>query len=66
MLFNTKAKTYITKSINGFNTDIYILASLPLIDIVSGEATPLKFSKEIIIYTIDTKRKTYILNFSKV
>ena len=27
---------------------------------------PLKFSKRIIIYTIDTKKEIYILNFSKI
>ena len=45
---------------------IYILASLLLINTVSGETTPLGFSKRIIIYTIDIKRETYILNLSKV
>ena len=66
MLFNIKAKTYITKLINDFNTSIYILVSLLLIDIVSGEAMPLKFGKRIIIYTTDTKKEIYILNFSKI
>ena len=65
-LFNTKAKTYIAKLINDFNTSIYIPASLPLINTVSEEVTPLNFSKRIIIYTIDTKGETYTLNFSKV
>ena len=59
-------ETYIAKSINNFNTGIYVLVSLLLINIVSGEATPLSFSKKIIIYITDTKKKTYTLNFSKV
>ena len=65
-MFNIKAKTYIAKSINNFNTGIYILASLPLINTVSGEATPLGFSKRTIIYAIDIKGETYILNLSKM
>ena len=47
------------------NTSIYILASLPLINIVSREATPLSFSKRIIIYAINAG-ETHTLNFSKV
>ena len=39
---------------------------MPLINIVSGEATPLNFSKRIIIYAINTKGETHILNFSKI
>ena len=66
ILFNTKAETHITKSIDDFNTNIYIPASLPLINIVSGEATPLSFSKRTIIYAINTEGETYTLNFSKV
>ena len=66
MLFNTKAKTYITKLINDFNTSIYIPASLLLINIVSRKAILLSFSKKIIIYIINTKRETHILNFNKV
>ena len=65
-MFNIKAETHIAKSINDFNTGIYVLASLPLINIVSGEATPLKFSKRTIIYTIDTEGETHILNFNKI
>ena len=65
-LFNIKAETHIAKSIDDFNTGIYILASLPSINTVSGEATPLSFSKRIIIYTIDTKGEIYTLNFSKI
>ena len=36
ILFNIKAKTHITKSIDDFNTGIYIPASLPLLNIVGG------------------------------
>jgi hypothetical protein len=39
---------------------------LPSINIVSGEATPLSFSKRIIIYAIDTEGEIYILNLNKV
>jgi hypothetical protein len=41
---------------------------LPLINTVSGEVTPLSFSKRIIIYTINTEGEIYTLyvNFSKV
>ena len=66
ILFNTKAKTHIAKSINDFNTGIYIPASLPLIDIASKEATLLGFGKRTIICTINTKKETHTLNFSKV
>ena len=52
--------------IDNFNTGIYIPVSLLLINIVSKEATPLGFSKRTIIYTINTKGKTHILNLSKV
>jgi len=65
-LFNTGAKTYITKSINDFNTSIYVPISLLLINTVNKEITPLSFSKRIIIYVINTEGKTYILNLSKV
>ena len=65
ILFNSKAKTYIAKSINDFNTGIYIPASLLLINIVSGEAMLLGFGKRIIIYTIDIG-ETHTLNLSKV
>ena len=68
ILFNTKAKTHIAKLIINININIniYIPGSLLLINIVSKEATLLSFSKRIIIYTIDTKEKIYILNFNKV
>ena len=66
ILFNTGAETYITKLINNFNTDIYLLVSLLLIDTVNKKATPFSFSKIIIIYIIDTKEEIYILNFNKV
>ena len=61
-----KAETYIAKLINDFNTDIYILAFLLLINTVSGEAMPLNFNKRTIIYAINTKEETHTLNFSKV
>ena len=64
-MFNTKAKTYITKSINDFNISIYIPASLPLLDTVGGQAKPLSFSKRTIIFTTDTG-ETHTLNLSKV
>ena len=41
-------------------------ASLPSINTVSGEATPLNFSKRTIIYTIDTEGETHTLNLNKV
>jgi len=44
---------------------MYILASLLLINIASGEATPLGFSKRTIICAIDI-RETHTLNLSKV
>ena len=50
---------------NDFNTSIYILASLPLINTVSREAMPLSLSKRIIIYIIDIG-EMYTLNLSKV
>jgi hypothetical protein len=65
-LFDTRAKTYIAKSINDFNTGIYTPATLLLINTVGGQAKPLGFGKRIIIYTIDTKEETHILNLSKV
>jgi len=65
ILFNTRAETYIIKLINDFNIGIYVPASLPLINTVSGEATPLGFGKRIIIYAIDTG-ETHTLNLSKV
>jgi len=65
-LFNTRAKTYIVKLINNFNTSIYILVFLLLIDTVSREIILLSVGKRIIIYTINTKKDIYILNFSKV
>jgi hypothetical protein len=48
------------------DTGIYISASLLLINIVSGEATLLSFSKRTIIYTINTEKEIYTLKFSKV
>ena len=45
ILFNIRAKTYITKLINDFNTSIYILVFLLLINIVNKKATPFSFSK---------------------
>jgi hypothetical protein len=65
ILFNTKAKTHITKSINNFNTSIYILTILLSLNTVSGEVTPLSFNKRIIIYTIDIG-EIYTLNLNKV
>ena len=65
-MFNIKAKTHIAKLIDDFNISIYVPVSLLLINIVSGEATPLRFSKRIIIYTIDTEKEIYTLNLSKV
>jgi len=52
--------------IDDFNTGIYILAFLLLINIISGEATPLGFGKRIIIYAIDIEGELHTLNFSKV
>ena len=66
ILFNIRAETHIAKLIDDFNTGIYVLASLPLIDIVSGEAMPLGFSKRTIICAIDTEGETYMLNLRKV
>ena len=65
ILFDTEAKTYIIWSIKEFNTSIYILVSLLLIDIASREAKLLGFGKRIIICAIDN-RDIYILNLSKV
>ena len=65
-MFNTRAKTYIAKLINNFKTSIYIPASLLLINIISGKAILLNFSKRIIIYITDIKEKIYILNLSKM
>jgi len=66
ILFNTRAETHIAKLIDDFNTGIYTLVSLPLIDTASGEAMPLGFSKRIIICAIDTEGEMYTLNLSKV
>ena len=66
MLFNTKTKTYIAKLINDFNTSIYVLASLLLLNIAGRQARLFNFNKRIIIYTIDIKEETYTLNLSKV
>ena len=65
-MFNTKAKTYITKLINNFNTNIYILTTLPIINRASKKAKLLGFSKRIIIYTINIEGETYTLNLNKV
>ena len=65
ILFNIGAKTYIIRLIKEFNTRIYILVPLLLINIASREAKLLGFSKRIIIYTIDN-RDIYTLNLSKV
>jgi len=65
-LFNTRAKTYIVKLIDDFNTSIYILVSLLLINIISKKAMLFGFGKRIIIYIIDTKREIYTLNLRKV
>jgi hypothetical protein len=65
-LFNIKAKTYIAKSINDFNISIYILASLSVINTASKEARPLGFGKRTLICVINTNKKTYTLNFSKI
>ena len=64
-LFDTGAEIYITWLIKEFNTSIYILVSLLLINIVSREVTSLSFSKRIIIYTIDIE-EIYTLNLSKI
>ena len=64
-LFNTGAKIHIARSIEEFNTSIYILVSLLSIDTASREAKLLGFSKRIIIYTTDN-RDIYTLNLSKV
>jgi hypothetical protein len=65
-LFNTEAKTYITKLINNFNAGTYILASLLAIDIVSEEARLLGFDKRTLICATNTDRETYTLNLSKI
>ena len=65
-LFNTKAETYITKSINNFNTSIYIPVSLPSLNIVGRQAKPFSFSKKTIIYTIDIRGETHTLNLNKI
>ena len=65
-MFDTGAETHIAKSIDDFNTGIYALVSLLLIDTASGEATPLGFGKRTIIYATDTEGETHTLNLSKV
>ena len=52
--------------INNRDTSTYIPISLLLINTVNKKITPLGFGKRIIIYAIDIKEKTHILNFSKV
>ena len=64
-LFDIGAKIHIIRLIKEFNTSIYILVSLLLINTASREAKSLGFSKRIIIYTIDN-RDIYTLNLSKV
>ena len=66
ILFNTKAETYIAKLINNFNINIYIPATLPIINTVNKKTKLLNFSKKIIIYIIDIEGKVYTLNFNKV
>ena len=66
ILFNTRAETHIAKSINNFNTGIYVPASLPSIDTVSGEATLFSFGKRTIIYIIDIKKEMHTLNLNKI
>ena len=65
-LFNTDAETYIIKLINDFNASIYIPASLPAINITSEKARLLGFGKRTLICAINTNKKTYTLNLSKV
>jgi hypothetical protein len=65
ILFNTRAKIYITKLINNFNFSIYLPVSLLLVNIISRETISFSFSKRIIIYIIDIKREIYILNLNK-
>jgi len=65
-LFNTRAETHITKSIDNFNTGIYTLVTLPLINTASKQAKPPSFDKRIIIYATDIKGEIYTLNLSKV
>jgi len=66
ILFNIKAETHIAKLIDDFNTGIYVLVSLLLINTVNKKIILLSFNKRIIIYAIDIEREIYILNFSKV
>jgi hypothetical protein len=65
-LFNTGAKTHITKLINDFNAGTYILTSLLTIDTVNKEARLLGFGKRTLICAINTNKETYTLNLSKV
>ena len=65
-MFNTRAETYIAKSIDDFNTGIYIPVTLLLIDTVGRQAKPFGFGKRIIICAIDIKGEIYTLNLSKV
>ncbi len=65
-MFDTGTKTYITKSINDFNTGIYTPATLLLINTASGQAKPLGFGKKIIICAINTKGEMHTLNLNKV
>ena len=65
-MFNTKVETYIAKLIDDFNTSIYILVTLLIINIVSGEAKLFNFSERIIMYIINIEGKIYTLNLNKV
>ena len=69
-IFAKKESGYLCVYLNKKNKSLIkqkgILVSLPLINIISGEATLLRFSKRIIIYTIDTEGETHTLNFNKV
>src|SRR5205807_7807689 len=58
--------SYITKSIDDFNSRTYTPATLPSINIVSGEAKLLGFGRRIIICATDIEGETHTLNLSKV
>jgi hypothetical protein len=64
-LFDIRAETYIAKSIDDIDARSYILANLLGIDIASGEAKPLGFRKQTIIYITDLG-ETNTLKLSKV
>ena len=65
-MFNTKAETYIAKSIDDFNTGTYTPATLPSINTASRQAKPLGFGKRIIICATDIKGEMHTLNLNKV